>query len=70
MSPRVRDRADERFCLLMQTADRMRQRAWMSYLEATREADDYPAAEPEAWTRLQQRLAEVDEELLHSLSAG
>ena len=55
---------------MMQTADRLRQRAWRSYLESTRTADDYADAEPEAWSRLQERLAEIDEELLHGLSAG
>jgi hypothetical protein len=65
-----RERTDERFCLMMQQADRMRQRAWTSYLESTRVADEYEDAEPAAWARLQERLAEIDDELLHALSAG
>jgi len=48
----------------------MRQRAWTSYLESTRVAEAYDEAEPPAWARLQERLAEIDDELLHALSAG
>jgi hypothetical protein len=70
MTTHPRDRTDERFCLMVQTADRLRQRAWQSYLEATRSASRYDEAEPDAWSRLQERLAEIDEELLHVLSAG
>ena len=65
-----RERTDERFCLMVQTADRLRNRAWQSYLETTRTAESSPDAEPDAWSRLQERLAEIDEELLHVLSAG
>jgi len=70
MTTHSRERTDERFCLMVQTADRMRNRAWQSYLETTRTAESYTDAEPEAWGRLQERLAEIDEELLHVLSAG
>ena len=54
---------------MMQTAERLRQRAWQGYLDSTRTADCYGDAEPEAWSRLQDRLAEIDEELLQALSA-
>ena len=70
MTTHSRERTDERFCLMVQTADRLRHRAWDSYLEATRTAESYADAEPEAWSRLQERLCEIDEELLHVLSAG
>jgi len=43
---------------------RLRQRAWQVYLEATRDSEDYELAEQEAWTRLQDRLAEIDQSLL------
>jgi hypothetical protein len=65
-----RDRTDERFCLMMQTAERLRQRAWRGYLDSTHTAESYSEAEPEAWRRLQDRLAEIDEELLQALSAN
>ena len=55
---------------MVETADRMRGRAWQAYLDSTRCADSYAEAEPDAWSRLQDRLAEIDEELLHVLSAG
>jgi hypothetical protein len=70
MTTYPRERADERFCLMVQTAERLRQRAWQAYLETTRSADAYVDAEPEAWSRLQERLAEIDEELLHVLATG
>ena len=54
---------------MVQTADRLRGRAWQSYLETTRDSDRYEDAEPQAWTRLQDRLAEIDAELLHVLHA-
>ena len=41
---------------MMQTADRLRRRAWRGYLDATRRGD-YPRVEPEAWALLQSRLA-------------
>jgi hypothetical protein len=65
-----RDRTDERFCLMMQTAERLRQRAWRGYLDSTNTAESYSEAEPLAWRRLQDRLAEIDEELLQALSAN
>ena len=43
---------------------RLRQRAWQVYLETTRDSDDYDSAEQEAWKRLQDRLAEIDQSLL------
>ena len=61
----VRD--EERFCRLVQAADRLRSRAWAGYLDATRGCDSYAEAEPEAWNRLQDRLATIDQELLHAL---
>ena len=70
MTTHPRERTDERFCLMVETADRMRGRAWQAYLDSTRSADSYTEAEPDAWSRLQDRLAEIDEELLHVLSAG
>ena len=69
MTTHPRERTDERFCLMMQTAERLRQRAWRGYLDSTRTADSYGDAEPDAWSRLQDRLAEIDEELLQALSA-
>jgi hypothetical protein len=63
-------RDDHRFLLLNQAAERMRLRAWGTYLEATREAPDYQETEPEAWRRLQERLAAIDEELLSALGAA
>jgi hypothetical protein len=65
-----RERTDERFCLMVQTAERLRHRAWQGYLDSTRSAESYGDAEPEAWSRLQERLAEIDEELLHALSTS
>ena len=70
MTTHPRERTDERFCLMVQTADRLRQRAWQAYLETTRSAPEYDRAEPDAWSSLQERLAEIDEELLHVLAAG
>jgi hypothetical protein len=64
-----RERTDERFCLMVQTADRLRRRAWNAYLEQTQgEVDRYEDLEQDAWNDLQERLAEIDEELLHVLS--
>jgi hypothetical protein len=64
-------RDDERFCRVLQTADRMRARAWAGYLDATREADAYDEIEPEAWNRLQEQLATIDQRVAHTLgSAG
>jgi hypothetical protein len=63
-----RERVDERFCLMMQTADRLRRRAWRGYLEATRAESSYEQVEPAAWSRLQDRLADIDEELSQALT--
>ena len=54
---------------MMQTADRLRQRAWRGYLDATRDRADYGRVEPEAWARLQARLADIDDELTQALTA-
>ena len=53
---------------MMRTADRLRRRAWRGYLDATRESSRYEPAEPEAWARLQSRLADIDEELSQALA--
>ncbi|MDX6533838.1 MAG: hypothetical protein QOJ13_434 [Gaiellales bacterium] len=63
-----RERVDERFCLMMQTAERMRRRAWQGYLDSTRATGSYNEVEPAAWARLQERLAGIDEELLQALA--
>ncbi len=55
---------------MMQTAARLRRRAWQGYLEATRDDSIYRQVEPEAWARLQARLADIDDELEQSLSTG
>jgi hypothetical protein len=67
VTTRPRERVDERFCLMMQTADRLRRKAWRGYLDATRDRADYGRVEPEAWTRLQARLADIDDELSQAL---
>ena len=54
---------------MMQTADRLRHRAWRGYLEATRDQAGYGRVEPEAWARLQARLADIDDELSQALTA-
>jgi hypothetical protein len=53
-----------------QAADRLRRRAWQAYLEDSRSGDEYEAAEQEAWARLQERLADIDAELLLAHGAG
>jgi hypothetical protein len=67
VTTRPRERVDERFCLMMQTADRLRRRAWRGYLDATRGADD-ERVESEAWARLQAQLADIDDELAQALT--
>jgi len=67
---RAPSRDEERFCRLMQAAERRRARAWVGYLDATREAECYHEDEPEAWNRLQERLAAIDQELLHAVGNG
>jgi hypothetical protein len=69
VTTRPRERVDERFCLMMQTADRLRRRAWRAYLDATRDGADYDRVESEAWARLQARLADIDDELIQALTA-
>jgi hypothetical protein len=64
---RTSARDEERFCRLVEAADRMRARAWVGYLDATRAADRYDEVEPEAWNRLQERLATIDQRLVHTL---
>jgi hypothetical protein len=44
--------------------DRLKRRAWQEYLDATRDREQYEAAEQEAWRRLQERLGDIDTELL------
>jgi hypothetical protein len=46
------------------TSERMRQHAWQEYLEATRDSDRYEVDEQEAWERLQERLDDIEAELL------
>jgi hypothetical protein len=43
---------------------RLRQRAWQEYLEATRDSDSYEENEQEAWERLQERLEDIEADLL------
>jgi hypothetical protein len=43
---------------------RMRSRAWQEYLDATRDSDKYEDDEQEAWTRLQERLDDIETDLL------
>ena len=50
--------------------DRLRRRAWQAYLEATRDSEEYEATEQEAWRHLQERLADIDAELLLAHSSG
>jgi hypothetical protein len=69
VTTRPRERVDERFCLMMRTADRLRQRAWRGYLDATRDQESYELSEPAAWARLQSRLAAIDDELFQALTA-
>ncbi len=70
MTAHQRERVDESFCLLLQRAERLRARAWTGYLTTTRDAPHYDEVESEAWRRLQERLAVIDEELMHALGAG
>jgi hypothetical protein len=42
----------------------MRQRAWQEYLEATRDSERYVDEEQEAWERLQERLEDIEADLL------
>ena len=53
---------------MMQTAERMRRKAWQGYLDSTRATRAYDEVEPAAWARLQERLAGIDEELLQALA--
>lgn len=46
----------------------MRRRAWRQYLDVTRASDSYSEAEPKAWNRLQERLADIDEQLMQDLA--
>jgi hypothetical protein len=64
---RIQARDEERFRQVMQAAERMRARAWTGYLDATRDADGYDEVEPEAWNRLQERLATIDQQVAHTL---
>ena len=49
---------------------RLRRRACQAYLDDSRSGESYEAAEEEAWGRLQERLAEIDAELLVAHGAG
>jgi hypothetical protein len=53
-----------------EAAARLKRRVWQAYLEATRDSDEYEAAEQEAWQRLQERLADIDAELLLAHRSG
>lgn len=55
-----------------EAVDRLRRRAWQAYLEATRGSEDeeYEETEQEAWRHLQERLADIDAELLLAHSSG
>jgi hypothetical protein len=67
VTTRPRERVDERFCLMMQTAERLRRRAWRGYLDTTRGVGD-ERVEAEAWARLQAQLADIDDELAQALT--
>jgi hypothetical protein len=49
---------------------RLRRRAWQAYVEDSHAGEPYEAAEQEAWERLQERLSEIDAELLLAHGAG
>jgi hypothetical protein len=68
LHPSARD--DRLFCSLMQSAERMRERAWQGYLETTRAAERYEEVEPQAWNALQERLSAIDQELMSALAAA
>jgi hypothetical protein len=71
MRLRTQARDEERFCRVLQTAERMRARAWAGYLDATRDAEQYDEIEPDAWNRLQEQLAAIDQRVAHTVgSAG
>jgi len=53
-----------------EAAARLRRRAWQAYLEDSHTGEPYEAAEQEAWQRLQERLADIDAELLLAHGAG
>ncbi len=48
---------------------RMRRRAWQEYLDSTRDSARYEVDEQEAWERLQERLEDIEAELLMAHSA-
>jgi len=48
----------------------MRRRAWRQYLDVTRASNSYSEAEPDAWNRLQERLAGIDEQLMQDLAVA
>ena len=45
-------------------AARLRHSAWQEYLDATRDSDHYEDDEQEAWQRLQERLEDIESDLL------
>jgi hypothetical protein len=53
-----------------EAVDRLRRRAWQAYLEVTRGSEEYEAIEQEAWRHLQERLADIEAELLLAHSSG
>jgi hypothetical protein len=69
MRLRTQTRDEERFCRVLQTAERMRARAWAGYLDTTRDADHYSEIEPEAWNRLQDQLAAIDQRVAHTVGS-
>jgi hypothetical protein len=69
MRLRTQARDEERFCRVLQTAERMRSRAWAAYLEATRDVEHYDDIEPEAWNRLQEQLAAIDQRVAHTVGS-
>jgi hypothetical protein len=48
---------------------RLRRRAWQEYLDATRDSDRYEDDEQEALDRLQERLEDIEAELVMAHSA-
>src|SRR5438270_2681065 len=51
-------------------ARRLKRRAWQAYLDDSRSSHDYDTGEQEAWERLQERLVDIDAELLLAHGAG
>ncbi|HEY0389818.1 MAG TPA: hypothetical protein VGC71_15360 [Gaiellales bacterium] len=47
----------------------LRRRAWQEYLDATRDSERYEDDELDAWNRLQDRLEDIEAELVMAHSA-